>query len=214
MTPVLSFTDVCKSFRGVPLVQGVSCEIEPGAAIALRGPNGSGKSVLLRLMCRMMVPTSGTVTIAERYLGPGRTYPDHFGVTIDGPAYLASLSGVENLSQLARIRDRITLAEIQQIMADLGLDPESRRAVRRYSMGMKQKLSLCQALMEKPEVLLLDEPFNALDEKTVSVVKARLHDLHDQGVTLVLTSHNAEDLDEFATASLVLEGGTLAHRQP
>ncbi|RLP73351.1 ABC transporter ATP-binding protein [Mycetocola tolaasinivorans] len=203
---VLEFRDVTKTFRGTVLFENVSFSLEEGKTYALRGPNGSGKSVLMRLMTRITRPNAGEVIVADRYLGKGRVFPDSFGTMIDGPAYLPSISGLGNLLELARIRNRVSEEEIRALMLTLGLDPDSRKPVRRYSMGMKQKLSICQALMESPDVLILDEPFNALDDRSVEIVKDLIRQQQLAHRTIVLTSHNVADLDELAHHSLVVRG--------
>lgn len=212
MTTVLEFHDVGMTLRHIPLFEAVSFRIEAGTTTGIRGPNASGKSVLMRLMCRMMVPTTGTVTIADRFLDHGRTFPDAFGIAIDGPAYLGLRSGYENLAELAGIRGRIGHDEIAAVMEEFGLDPESSTPVRRYSMGMKQKLSLCQAVMEDPEVLILDEPFNALDAASVTRLHGTLEELREREKTVILTSHNADDIDRHASSSLWIDDRRIERR--
>lgn len=207
MSIVCEFSEVAMAFRGQPLFSGVSFSVSHGERWGIRGANGSGKSVLLRLMTHMLAPTSGTVSINPRYLDSGRTFPDRFGVTIDGPAYQAHLSGAENLRALGRIRGRSSSAAEADLMSKLGLDPGSRVPVRRYSSGMKQKLSLCQALMEDPEVLILDEPSNALDSDSVRTLQSVLDEFTRKGGTVVMTGHQDQFLDEQCDRFLRIDGG-------
>lgn len=195
---VLTFDDVTKRFKGVDLLEGVSLSIEEGITYGLVGPNGSGKSVAMLMMCGLMSPTSGSVSIDPTYLAKGRTFPDRFGIAINGPSFLGGLSALDNLKDLARIRKRATTQECEMMLDAVGLDPRSPLPARRFSLGMKQKLSLAQAFIEEPEVLLLDEPFNALDERSVAVVGDLLRDFQGRGRTIVLTSHNASDIDEYS----------------
>lgn len=195
---VASLRNVSKRFRGVVLFENVSLEIDRGATYGLIGPNGSGKSVLLKMLCGFVLPDNGEVRIAPEFLSPGRTYPERFGLTIDGPAYLAGLSAFDNLQRLASIRGLITADRVREVLDSVGLDGRSRQKVRTFSLGMKQKLSLAQAIMEDPDVLLLDEPFNALDEHSVETVKHILRDLKAAGKTIIFTSHIRQDIDELS----------------
>lgn len=204
---VIAFRNVDKSFRGHVLYRDVSFDIQEGATTSVEGPNGSGKSVLFRLMCGFSLPDSGTITIDQRFLSKGRTFPEHFGVVIDRPGFLAHQTGLQNLEGLAKIRRRITVSEISETMASLGLDPNAPQPVRKYSLGMRQKLALAQALMENPKVLILDEPFNALDKESVLQVKNLLRKFVSRGNTLIFSSHNLVDIDDLAQIRLRIENG-------
>lgn len=206
---MITVESVSKRLRGVEIISDASAHFEAGRAYAIVGPNGAGKSVLLRLMCGLMRPTSGSVSFDAVIAPPGTTYPQSTGVSIDGPAYVPTLSGMANLRELARIRGLIGDAEIADWMRRLGLDPALPTKVRNYSLGMKQKLALAQALMESPRVLLLDEPLNALDESSATSVKALLREHVDGGGLLVFTSHERRDVDELADVTLRLDGGRL-----
>ncbi len=202
---VIEVEGMSKSYRGRFLYKDVSFTIEKGEITAVSGPNGSGKSVLFRLLCGFLAPDSGVVRIDPGYLSKGRDFPEKFGVVIDRPAYLAGKTGLENLRELAAIRGVVTDADVKTTMQRVGLDPELRQKVRHYSLGMKQKLALAQALMESPEVLILDEPFNALDVDSVLRVKGIIRELNASGVTVVFTSHNAADIDDLASRRFIIE---------
>jgi len=193
---VIDVREVTLRLGGFRLYADASMRIDRGQTYALTGHNGSGKSVLLKLICGFMTPDSGEVWVDPAYLSPRRTFPDRFGITIDGPAYLPGRTGIENLLDLARIRRRVGKAEILATMERVGLDPEIRQKVRTYSMGMKQKLSLAQALMEAPDVLLLDEPFNALDVESAARVKDVLREEQVRGTTILFTSHSRDDVTD------------------
>jgi ABC-2 type transport system ATP-binding protein len=193
---VIDVRDVTLRLGGFRLYDGASMSIQRGETCALTGVNGSGKSVLLKLICGFVTPDSGEVWVDPSFLSPRRTFPDRFGITIDGPAYLPGRTGVENLVDLARIRRRIGMPQIRAALERVGLDPDTRQKVRNYSLGMKQKLSLAQALMEDPEVLLLDEPFNALDAESVDRVKAVLREERAKGTTILFTSHSRTDVSD------------------
>lgn len=201
---VISLNQVTKAYRGSTLYHDVSLQISEGSFTSISGSNGSGKSVLFRLMCGFVKPDSGTVVINNRYLSKGRTFPEEFGILIDRPGFLSNQTGLENLEKLASIRGLIGASQISETMSKLGLDPNAKQPVRQYSLGMRQKLALAQAIMESPEVLLLDEPFNALDAESASVVRELLIGLNKQGVTVVFTSHNQADIDDLATTRYLI----------
>lgn len=206
---VITAESVTKSFRGRRLYADASFVIPAGTVTGVAGPNGSGKSVLFQLLCGFARPDRGTITIDPAYLSKGRTFPEHFGVLIDRPGYLGGATGLENLLALARIRRVISETKVKETMSRLGLDPTLKQLVRHYSLGMKQKLALAQAVMEDPGVLILDEPFNALDAASVSAVKSLLREFHAGGGTLVFTSHNPGDIPELATRVLTLADGRI-----
>lgn len=201
---VITLTNVSKRYGDNQLFDNLNVGIERGRFYGLVGPNGSGKSVLFKIMCGFVRPDGGSATISAEFLSKRRVFPDEFGVMIDGPAYLPFETGFENLHRLARIRKRITEDDVRTVMREVGLDPAAPQKARRYSLGMKQKLSLAQALMEDPEVLILDEPFNALDAEAVVDVKKILRRRHEAGATIIFTSHNRDDIDELAEDILVL----------
>lgn len=206
---VISLNQVSKSYRGKTLYRDVSFSITEGSIISIAGHNGSGKSVLFRLMCGFVAPDSGTIKINERFMSKKRTFPEKFGVLIDRPGFLANQTGLRNLQQLAGIRGVIGDEEIRDVMSLLGLDPGAKQPVRQYSLGMRQKLALAQAIMEKPEVLLLDEPFNALDHESAKQVRNLLLSLNSQGVTVVFTSHSESDIQALAKERLEIVNGTI-----
>ncbi|MCZ2404401.1 ABC transporter ATP-binding protein [Paenarthrobacter sp. Z7-10] len=203
---VITAEAVTKSYRGRTLYRDVNFDVPEGTITSITGPNGSGKSVLFRLICGFTSPDKGTISIAPKYMSAGRTFPERFGVLIDRPGYLAGKTGLQNLQYLARIRGVIDDNKITATMEQVGLDPALPQRVRHYSLGMKQKLALAQALMEDPAVLVLDEPFNALDADSSASIKDHLRLLNQSGVTIIFTSHNPLDVDELADRRLVIDG--------
>lgn len=206
---VITLRGVSKSLRGTVVFNDLTAEFESGKSYAVVGPNGSGKSVLFRLVCRLMLPDYGAIVVSPRYMPKGQSFPE-FGILIDGPGYIPSLSARDNLLALANIRKRINAARVDMIMDDLGLDPADRKPVRSYSLGMKQKLGIAQAIMEHQEVLVLDEPFNALDKASVSVVKRMLRQHVTNGGTLLMTSHHQVDVDDMCEHVCEIDKGRLA----
>lgn len=208
--PIVELTDVSKSYGSNLLFQGVNLSVEEGKIYGLRGPNGSGKSVLFRLVTGFVLPDAGTITIDPRFCDPRNTFPQEFGIIIDRPGYIAGRTGLDNLLALAQIRGVIGEARVRDAMRGFGLDPSSMTKVGRYSLGMKQKLSLVQATMERQRVLILDEPFNALDRSSSEALRERLVAHREVGGTVVMTSHNEQDLDVLADEIHEIDGGTLA----
>lgn len=199
MSSIIELDDVTVDFRRNRVLSGVSLAVAEGESCAILGPNGSGKTVLLKTICGFIAPRSGTVRIAPEFLAPKDTFPASFGVILDRPGYLAHLSGMDNLRALASIRKVIGDDEIVAAMDAVDLVPDLRRPVGRYSMGMKQRLAIAQAIMEDQRVLILDEPFNALDADSVVLIRDLLRAKLNDGCTLIFTSHNPEDIDALAT---------------
>lgn len=196
MTTIIEIREASVRLGAVQIYESASMVLERGGLYALTGPNGSGKSVLLKMICGFVVPDTGSVWVHPDYLSRGRSFPDSFGIAIDGPAYLPGLTGVGNLAELARIRRRIGVPQIRATMLRVSLDPDIRQKVRSYSLGMKQKLSLAHALMEAPDVLLLDEPFNALDRDSTARAKEVLREENARGTTILFTSHSGSDVSD------------------
>lgn len=207
--PVIELDRVTKSFKGVPIFDSASATFEAGKIHGIVGPNGSGKSVLFKMICGFILPDTGKVTIDPHYQSPSRTFPEQFGVIIDRPGYLPQKTGLDNLRDLAKIRGAIGDAEIRGAMEKVGLSPDLKQKARNYSLGMKQKLALAQAIMEDQKVLILDEPFNALDVDSVDLVRNLLKKHREQGRTVIFTSHNREDIDVLADHTLRISNSKL-----
>ena len=173
MSSYIEVKNVSKSFGGKAILQDVSLSIEQGTAVGLVGANGSGKSVLFKILCGFEKPDRGSVYVRGKQLGKnGRDFPESLGVFINSPGFIGIYSGFQNLKFLADIQGKIGEKEIRQAMGKVGLDPDNKTKVDNYSLGMKQKLGIAQAIMEGQDILILDEPFNALDYKTYEDVKA------------------------------------------
>ncbi|WP_026820635.1 ABC transporter ATP-binding protein [Arthrobacter castelli] len=195
---IIEIENMSKAFKGITLFENVSMSFKPGQIYGIVGHNGSGKSVLFKLICGFLKPDAGQIYIDPQFMSGNRTFPENFGVIIDRPGYLPNRTGLENLRELARIRGVIGDREIIESMERVGLAPGTRQKMRNYSLGMKQKLALAQAIMEQPQALLLDEPFNALDVDSVERVRALLLEYRRQGRTVIFTSHNHTDMDLLA----------------
>ncbi|MDR0489372.1 MAG: ABC transporter ATP-binding protein [Propionibacteriaceae bacterium] len=205
MTPCIEVAHVSKAYSGQVVLRDVSLVVERGTTVGLVGANGSGKSVLFKAICGFVRPDTGTVTVDGVHLGEGSDFPENMGVFINSPGFIGIYSGFKNLQFLASIRGVITDEQIREAMRKVGLDPENRVKVDNYSLGMKQKLGIAQAIMENQEIIILDEPFNALDYKTYNDVKEIIRALQVEGKTILLTSHNYEDLAQLCDPVYILD---------
>lgn len=206
---MIKLEQVTKGYQGNPLFADVDLTIQKGDIVGITGPNGSGKSVLFKMICGFIHPDVGTITVRNEQLGPTRRFPENVGVIIDRPGYIAHKSGFENLKQLAAIRKVITDADIEQAMRTVGLQPGNRQKVKQYSLGMKQKLAIAQAIMEQQDVLILDEAFNALDHDSVLRLRELLLSFKKEGKTIILTSHNQQDIDALCDSVYRINQGRL-----
>ncbi|KYD28611.1 Bacitracin transport ATP-binding protein BcrA [Geobacillus icigianus] len=191
----IQLNQVSKSFKGETILENVNFSAERGKIYGIIGPNGSGKSVFFKLICGFLLPDQGSVIVDGEVLGTNKRFPSNFGIIIDRPGYIAGKTGFENLKALALIRNQIDDDKIKQTMRMVGLNPESPQKVKHYSLGMKQKLAIAQAIMEDQQTLILDEPFNALDADSVETIRNLLRKFREEGRTILLTSHNQEDID-------------------
>ena len=209
MDQIIQLNRVSKQFSGHHVLEDVSLIVEKGSTVGIVGSNGSGKSVLFSVICGFVTPDSGTVNLRGAPLGQGRDFPENVGVLINSPGFIGLNTGLQNLRYLAGIRNLVGDTEIRAAMQKVGLDPEDRTKVEHYSLGMKQKLGLAQAIMENQDILILDEPFNALDYKTYNDLKEILRILQVEGKTILMTSHNYEDLESLCAKIYVLDEGRL-----
>ncbi len=187
---------VYKSFGKEHVLKNVSLTIPPGRIFGVVGNNGSGKTVLMKCICGFMKPDSGNIVVNGEQVGKDCDFPDGLGVIIETPGFLPNLSGFQNLKILASLKARIGKEEIRNTLERVGLNPGMRKPVAKYSLGMRQRLGIAQAIMENPEVLILDEPFNGLDKNSVGQMRELIKELRQQGKSILLASHNAQDIEE------------------
>lgn len=192
---IIEVKHVSKSFKNIPIFDDVTISFESGKCYGLVGYNGSGKSVFFKMLCQFIRPDTGEIIISNKFLSNKGDYPQNFGIIIDRPGFIGNKTGYENLKELASIKNEISDQKIKDTMHLLGINPDLKQKMKNYSLGMKQKIALAQAIMENQSVLILDEPFNGLDSSSVNNVRDIIIDLKKQNKTILLTSHNQEDLD-------------------
>ncbi len=194
------FDNVSKSFGGNTVIKSASLTIEEGEICGFVGRNGSGKTVLFKLLTGLLAPDSGSITIGGVDYAKRHCFYDSLGVMIETPGFIPHYSGLKNLRILNSMSsDPASVPEICGLMKRLGLDPKNRHPVRTYSLGMRQKLGIIQAVMNRPKLLVLDEPMNSLDEGTVSEIRLLFSQLNRLGTTIVLASHISEDIQALCT---------------
>ena len=202
-----------KRFGEQVALRDVSVSFEAGKIHGIIGRNGSGKTVLFKCIVGLMPLTRGSIQVNGRHIETGKTVPDDIGAIIETPGFLPNYSGFRNLKFLATLRGRIKDAEIRKAMQQVGLDPESRKHVGKYSLGMRQRLGIAQAIMENPSLLILDEPMNGLDYQGVKDVRKILLDLKEEGKTILLASHNREDIAFLCDETVHIDHGKLVERE-
>lgn len=188
--------NVYKSFGKEQVLKNISLSIPPGSIYGVVGNNGSGKTVLMKCICGFMKCDRGTIWVNGKQIGKEIDFPDHLGVIIETPGFIPNLSGYKNLKILASLKGRIGKQEIRETLHKVGLNPDMKKPVTKYSLGMRQRLGIAQAIMENPKVLVLDEPFNGLDRHGVVEMRMLLKELKAEGKAILLASHNAQDIEE------------------
>lgn len=206
---MITVDHVTKRFRDQTVLQDVSCSFVDGMIHGIVGANGSGKTVLMKCICGFLLPDSGRVLIDGRQVGKAFDFPPSLGLIIETPGFLPSRSGISNLKLLAVIRHRAKKEDLIRAMERVGLDPGLRKPVGKYSLGMRQRLGLAQAIMEDPKLLILDEPFNGLDQKGAAEIRSLLLQLKQEGKTILLSSHNQTDIDTLCNTVLELDAGRM-----
>lgn len=209
MEPIIVVDHVTKRYKEGTVLRDVTVSFEKGKIHGIIGKNGSGKSMLFKTICGFVRPDEGKVTVNGQVVGKDVDFPDDLGVIIETPGFLPYYSGFKNLKLLADLRGRIGNRDIEQAMTLVGLDYTSKKSVRKYSMGMKQRLGIAQAVMENPSILILDEPMNGLDRQGIADVREILKKLRSQGKTILITSHNHEDIEQLCDTVCEMESGEL-----
>ncbi len=206
---MIEIEDLSKQIKGVTVLDHITMRMQAGTIYGLRGENGSGKTMLMRCICGLIFPTSGEIRIDGKVLGKDISFPESIGVLLEGPSFLGKYTGLQNLKNLAKLRGDISDEEISDAMTAVGLMPEDKRKYKKYSLGMKQRLGIACALMGKPDILILDEPMNALDEKGMEQVKRLLLEEKERGALIILACHDSEDFELLTDEVFVVEEGRI-----
>ena len=205
----IEVSGVSKKYKDRMLVDDVSFTVEKGEILGIVGLNGSGKTVLLKCICGLMDYSGGTITVNGKVIGKDCEYPANMGVIIETPGFLPYHSGYKNLEYLASLRKKISKQEIKDVLVKVGLAGEEKKLVAKYSLGMRQRLGIAQAIMENPELLILDEPMNGLDKDGIAEVRKLLLEMKAEGKTMIITSHNEEDIKVLCDKVIEMDKGRL-----
>lgn len=195
MGTVVRLEDYCKSFKSAEVLKNINLTLESGKVIGLKGKNGSGKTMLMRAISGLILPTSGKVYINDKELGRQISFPPSRGILIENPSFISNYTGFKNLKILASIQNRISDDEIRDAIRKVGLAPDDKRTFKKYSLGMKQRLGIAAAIMERPDIVILDEPINALDEAGAGLIKGLLDELKANGSLIIIACHDTEELN-------------------
>lgn len=201
--------NLCLELKKEQILSGINMEFEKGKIYGLVGRNGSGKTMLMKCICGFVKPTKGTVTVQGKVLGRDRDFPESLGLIIETPGFIPYYSGYRNLKILAEVNGKLQKKDILKVMEYVGLAKAANRRAGKYSLGMRQRLGIAQAIMESPDLLVLDEPFNGLDKAGVEDVRKILLSLKEQGKTIIMASHNSEDIHLLCDVVYEMEGGKI-----
>lgn len=210
MEIAIEIKDLRMTFGRDEVLKGITHSFEKGKVHGIVGNNGSGKTVMMKCICGFLKPTSGTVKVDGKVIGRQEDFPKNLGLIIEAPGFLPHLSGFRNLSILASVNKKIDKNRIKETIRLVGLDPDMKKPVGKYSLGMRQRLGIAQAIMEDPELLILDEPFNGLDKNGVQDMRELVKSLAEKGKTIILSSHNPADIDTLCDTVCEMDGGILS----
>lgn len=209
----IEVSNVGKKYKDKMLVEDVSFTVKKGEILGIVGLNGSGKTVLLKCICGLMDYSAGTIKVDGKIIGKDCEYPKNMGVIIETPGFLPYHSGYKNLEYLASLRKKITKQDIKDVLVKVGLAGEEKKLVAKYSLGMRQRLGIAQAIMENPELLILDEPMNGLDKEGIVEVRKLLLDMKAEGKTMIITSHNEEDIKVLCDKVIEMDKGKVCSNE-
>lgn len=213
MDDIICVEGVSKDFKGARVLNNVNVSFEQGKIHGIIGRNGSGKTVLIKTICGFIHPDQGCVVVDGKVIGKEVDFPQNIGAIIEAPGFLPTVSAYKNLEYLASLRGVIGKDEIRKAISLVGLDPDDKKHVGKYSLGMKQRLGLAQAIMENPDILILDEPMNGLDNTGVSEMRKLLLQFKADGKTIIIVSHNSEDISMLCDTVHEMDRGILTKQK-
>lgn len=208
----LELRSISKSIGPDLVLDEVTLSVERGQVVGLEGKNGSGKTMAMRVACGLVRPDAGEVVVDGKTLWSEASFPPSVGLLLEAPSLLGGYSAFDNLKLLASIKGIAGADVLGRTLERVGLDPGDRKRVRKYSMGMRQRVGIAMALMESPLLLVLDEPTNALDEKGVQMLEAIIHEERSRGAAVLISSHDAEFLDDVCDRVCHMTGGRLLNK--
>lgn len=209
----IEINNLSKKIKGVEVLKNINLTLIGGKCYGFEGKNGSGKTMLMRAISGLITPSEGKIIINDGILHKDFSFPPSIGVLIENPAFLDEYSAFKNLKILASINNKIGDEEIISILSAVGLDPYDKKKYRKFSLGMKQKLGIANAVMENPDIVLLDEPINAIDQSGIDSVRAIINDLKSKGSIIIVACHDKEELENLSDEIYTLfEGEIVGHR--
>ncbi len=209
MENVIEIKNMSKSFKGNKVLNDINISIEKGSVCGFVGLNGSGKTLLMKVIAGFLKPDCGTVLVQGKEVGKEVDFPEDIGVIIETPSFMPYISGYKNLYDLYSIKGIPDKEKIRKTMQLVGLDPDDKKFVSKYSLGMRQRLGIAQAIMEEQSLLILDEPMNGLDKKGVEEMRTLFLRLKEAGKTIVIASHNQADIDYLCDKVYELDNGNI-----
>lgn len=201
--------NLSKSFKKEKVLKDITHDFEKGKIHGIMGFNGSGKTVMFKCICGFLKPDRGSVSVGGKEIGRDVDFPESVGVIIENPGFLPGVSGFSNLKRLASLKSLISDEEIKESMRRVGLDYMSKKKVRQYSLGMRERLGIAQAIMEDPELLILDEPFNGLDKQGAEEVCVLLKELREREKTILIAAHNMLEIEWLCDTICEMDAGQL-----
>ena len=209
----IEFHNMTKVIKDSTILDNINIRFESGKVYGLKGKNGSGKTMLMRAICGFILATSGTIDINGEILGKDITFPRSIGALIENPSFIDNETGFQNLKALASIQNNIGEQQIRKTMESVGLIPDDTRKYRKYSLGMKQKLGIACAVMENPDIILLDEPINAIDEKGVQQVQSIIQRAKGRGALVLVACHDRDELEFLSDEIYEIESGKIVSHE-
>lgn len=205
----IEIKNATKEIKKNVVLNDISLCLKSGKVYGIRGVNGSGKTMLMRAICGLIRLSSGSIQIDGKMVGKDIEFPDNTGVLIENPGLIENYTGFMNVRTLADVKKITSDEEIRDILLRLNLDPDDKRKVKKYSLGMKQKIGIAEAFIDKPDLIILDEPFNALDAKSVEIVKAMIREYINGDRIILISCHDAGILNEVCDEIYNMEEGKL-----
>ena len=205
----IEITNLKKVIKGTIVLDDINYTFSGGRIYGLCGKNGCGKTMLMRLIAGLIYPSSGTIRIKDKVLGKDISFPESVGMLIENPSFLNDYTGKQNLEMLAGIQKNVDKAEVRRVLEQVGLDPDDKRKFYKYSLGMRQRLGIAAAIMGSPELILLDEPINAIDTDGVQEIRAIIRGLSAENRIIIVASHDKSEMDYLADEKIYMSEGRL-----